>query len=273
MARELAFEKWHGLRNDFVLVDEAVVSEQEAPRLARTVCDRRTGVGGDGLLLVGSNPARMRVWNADGTRPEMCGNGLRCVAAFIASRSGMSEPHFELSTDAGWRGVQVRKPVGAVWQVDVDMGVAREGIDGKGAFRLDHPVLGEGHVVDVGNPHWIFFGGAAERNWLLEHGQDAEHDARFPARTNVEVVEEQPDGALRVTVWERGCGPTQACGTGASAVGWLACALGRRAWGNALAVRLPGGELRITASEDGAVSMSGPAERVFAGILRLRADE
>lgn len=260
-----AFEKWEGLGNDFVLVeDDAAAWPDET---VRAVCDRRRGVGADGVLFVhrgspGVLP-RMVVRNADGSRPEMCGNGLRCVAGYLASRVKKAAGVMTIATDAGPRRCDVTGS-GGRFDVSVEMGPAR--IDG----QLAVPIDGRVHVftfADVGNPHAITF----------EPYEEAEIDRVGPRAathpeggTNVEFcrVVKDDDPRVDVVVWERGVGRTLACGTGACAVASAACAAGHFAYGAPVRVRLPGGDLIITI-EPGTwdATMRGPARRVFTGEL------
>jgi diaminopimelate epimerase len=264
------FEKWEGLGNDFVLVvagrGRALArAEDLATDAVVAVCDRRRGVGADGVLVVeglDEGRPRMVVFNADGSRPEMCGNGLRCVAGFVASRSDARE--WVVVTDAGPRRCAVEPIADDAFQVDVEMGVAR--LEDDLAVELE----GREHRfrrVDMGNPHAITF---------VPYDQSAidrvgpRVAVTPPAGTNVEFCALRPDepGLIDVVVWERGVGRTLACGTGACAVAAAACDEGRAAFGSPVRVRLPGGELvlRVDAATR-EVRMRGPARRVFRGAL------
>jgi diaminopimelate epimerase len=267
------FEKWEGLGNDFVVLEtpSAALSDEAV----RALCDRRRGVGGDGVLLVegAATPRpRMIVRNADGSRPEMCGNGLRCVAGFLADRSALAPGaalEVSIATDAGDKRCLVTSRAPGLVDVAVAMGRARVGdawtpaIDGT-SFRF--------RLVDVGNPHAVTF---------------APHDAeaidrfgtvlsRLPEEgANIEFCRE-PDfsagGPPRIAtiVWERGVGRTLACGTGACAVAVAACAAERVAFGAPVLVELPGGALEIVVTQGTFdVTMRGPARRVFSGEIGL----
>lgn len=254
----LAFEKYEGLGNDFVLVDVRGADARVGPDEARRLCDRRRGVGADGVLLVGpgrgSGAASMIVFNADGSRPEMCGNGLRCVAHYLA-RGG--DASLVVDTDAGPRGCEVEGG-----EVRVEMGAAT-----LGPSTVELEAAGERvrlREVNVGNPHAVIFG-AYDRARFERLGPVLATHAHFAAGANVEFVREGSGGELEVLVWERGVGPTEACGTGACAVAAAACAEGLRRHGEALRVRLPGGALEIWADAGGRVAMRGPARRVFRG--------
>lgn len=265
----LRFEKWQGLGNDFVIVEEAV-----DPERAQRLCDRRFGVGGDGVLaLTGSDrELRMVVINADGSRPEMCGNGLRCVVGHIARRRGLDEGEIVVTTDAGNKRCAFRR-TGEGYEVRVAMGVAELGE----VFTFEHGgKTWRFTPVDMGNPHAVTFD---------EH-TDVELDAVGPALqkhrpggVNVELcrlvegrlVEGRlVEGGIDVIVHERGVGRTLACGTGACAVAAAACHLGHVRHDAAVPVRLPGGRLEITvASGSREITMVGPATRVFGGETAL----
>ncbi|WP_437674925.1 diaminopimelate epimerase [Sorangium sp. So ce131] len=253
------FEKWEGLGNDFILVEAVAMT----PEAARRLCDRRFGIGADGVLVIDRERPRMQVWNADGSRPEMCGNGLRCVAAYLVSR-GTPQKALSIATDAGDKRCEVTR-AGDRFDVLVDMGRART------AEPLVVRALGAEHrfaSVDVGNPHAVTFE-PYEEDVIDELGPIV---ATTPAEgVNVEFCRvrpaEQGEAArIDVTVWERGVGRTLACGTGACAVAVAACAQGRAAYGAPLRVVLPGGSLRVTvASGSLEMLMQGPARRVFSG--------
>jgi diaminopimelate epimerase len=273
------FEKWEGLGNDFVLLRDLGrdLSDAEVQRL----CDRRFGVGADGVLLVetaavtmgGSREGplappglRMIVRNADGSRPEMCGNGLRCVAGHLAA-GGAGGP-LVVATDAGPRSCTVLGGAGGAFEVTVEMGVARPGADLVAVLGgREHRFL----TMDLGNPHAITFEAHDERDVDVLGPAVA---TLPPGGTNVEFCRDErrgPAPRIGVIVWERGVGRTLACGTGACAVAAAACDTGRARFGEPVVVALPGGELTITvAPETRAVRMTGPARRVFAGAVVIR---
>ena len=269
MSVVLPFSKYEGLGNDFIVVDvadERVIPPERAAQL----CDRRFGIGADGVLLILPSRApdclaRMRVINADGSIPEMCGNGVRCVALHVArARRALHardarETTVRIDTDAGARACVVddRRDEG---MVTVDMGTVRVVSD----LTLDV----EGRrvaltVADAGNPHAVLFGAFARGDVEYLGPRLATH-AEFPRGTNVEfahVTEERVD----LTVWERGVGITLACGTGACATVAVGCARGLLRRGSPVAVRLPGGTLEVTIGDAGATTMRGPARHVFSG--------
>jgi diaminopimelate epimerase len=248
------FEKWEGLGNDFVVLEGAVMTAASARRL----CERRLGVGADGVLVVGRAPARMDVWNADGSRPEMCGNGLRCVAGYLAERGAPAE--MDVVTFAGTRRCEVAGAGEDRYEVTVEMGVAR--IDAPlvvGALGREHRFL----RVDVGNPHAVTFEPTPEDVIEVLGPRVA---AAPPGGFNVEFCRATTPGRIEVTVWERGVGRTQACGTGACAAAAAACEIGLAPYGAPIEVVLPGGALSVTvAAGTRALTMRGPARRVFSG--------
>ena len=268
----LRFLKVEGLGNDFILVDRRGDREWAAgvaalKELAPTLCDRRRGVGADGVLIVtpgdGDTLAGMIVVNHDGSRPEMCGNGLRCVALHVAVSAGPRS--FTVATDAGPRScvVEAVGGEGRAGVVAVDMGPAIE----LGSRR---PASGSGHVfqaISMGNPHAVALvdGDADPEALARAFGPAVEVDEVFPGRTNVEFVRVEADGTLTLWVWERGCGITDACGTGACAAVAAAVRAGRVAAAGWVRVRLPGGWLEVAVDPGGGVRMRGPARVVFAG--------
>jgi diaminopimelate epimerase len=264
----LSFEKYEGLGNDFIVVDAAEENALTAERI-RALCDRHFGVGADGVLLVlpSRRPeaaARMRVVNADGSVPEMCGNGLRCVALHLARARGLRGGEIVVDTDAGPLRCAIHDGDDESL-VTVDMGVVR--VLGDRALDVDGSRLVTA-LADAGNPHAILFG-AFGRGEIERLGPRLAAHPEFPRGTNVEFANVTGDG-IDLVVWERGVGLTLACGTGACATAAVACAKGLARSGEPLAVRLPGGRLDVTVSADGRATMRGPARRVFSGTTSVR---
>jgi diaminopimelate epimerase len=263
----LSFSKYEGTGNDFLLV-EADSDQVVSPEQARVLCDRHFGVGADGLILVlpaGSARARARmvVLNADGSRPEMCGNGLRCAALLLAERDAREHAEFVVETDAGERLTRVERS-GAAGFVTLGMGAGR--FTGHERF-LVRGVETEFLRVDMGNPHAIAFVEGVDTLELDRVGPAI--SAAIPGGTNVEVVTLAGPRSIDVLVWERGVGRTLACGTGAAAVAVAAASTGRSPFGEPLEVRLPGGALALTVSEGSLeVTLRGPARHVFSGQVR-----
>ncbi|HEY9825835.1 MAG TPA: diaminopimelate epimerase [Stenomitos sp.] len=283
---QVAFSKYQGLGNDFVLIDNRTQpTPLLTPEQSIQVCDRHFGVGADGVifLLPGQGDAAysMRIYNSDGSEPEMCGNGIRCLARFIAdlddSTTPANEPTtYKIHTLAGMIVPQVQ-PDG---QIKVDMGTPRllaaeipttlAASDDK-AVNRELEVDGQSWqvtCVSMGNPHCITFVDAVDAIPLAEIGPRFEHHPAFPQRTNTEFIEVSTPNYLKMRVWERGAGATLACGTGACAA-LVAGVLTGRCEPDAT-VELPGGPLRIEWQGLGqSVWMTGPAERVFTGTLTL----
>lgn len=278
------FTKYEGLGNDFLIVEQARFPHVTA-ELAARLCHRHFGVGGDGILLTGLAHGRpfMRVVNADGSTPEMCGNGLRCVALYLVDEGlvgdGRSdELTFEVDTDAGPHGVRVLRAEG---QVEVQMRPASleagEVLRDERGRWVDAPMTFDGRAlrltaVSMGNPHAVLFddAGAAVSADAATLGPRIERDPRFKAGANVGFARLGQRGELELTVWERGVGFTLACGTGACAAAVAAVETGRAARHQTLQVRLPGGPLAIRVGDPGKpISMIGPARKVFEGQLEL----
>jgi diaminopimelate epimerase len=259
------------------LFDQTVA---DPPRLARAISDRHRGVGSDGLILVGPPQAadahvRMQVFNADGSRAEMCGNGIRCVGKLAYERGWARENPLRVETDAGVKSLDLRlDEAGRVSAVRVDMGepildpqkipVALGGdrvVDM--AIPLFDKVLSV-TCVSLGNPHAVFFADALVRVPLSDWGPKLERHPLFPQGMNVHFAQVLADDRVNVITWERGSGRTQACGTGACAV-CVAGVLNRKTQ-RSITARLPGGELEIEwDAATNHVFMSGPATEVFTG--------
>ncbi len=260
----LDFEKYEGLGNDFIVVDathEGAVSIDAARRL----CDRRLGVGADGVLLVlppadATADGRMVVINADGSIPEMCGNGLRCVALHVARERGIENGRLTFETGAGLRPCVI-DDVDRRGHITVDMGTVRWVED----VSID--VDGETWELalgDAGNPHAITRR-SVTRAEIDRVGPKIATHPRFPAGTNVEFTVMRSPTEIDLIVWERGVGVTQACGTGACATVAVAIAKGWAPVDTPIKVHLLGGDLDIHIDAKGTTRMAGPAKHVFSG--------
>jgi len=261
----VSFEKYEGLGNDFIVIDGAV-GDRLARHVVERLCDRHFGVGADGILIVGppSTPGAvgtMTVLNADGSRPEMCGNGIRCVAIHLAERVGGSPGELVIDTDAGPR----RCKLGGDF-VEVDMGTLTDA--GPVEVTLDGRVHRFARV-SIGNPHAITFQ-PYEPSEIDSIGPRVSVAPAFSEGTNVEFAELLADGAIELTVWERGVGRTLACGTGACATVFAACLARKRSFDELVDVKLPGGTLQVSVKRDGlTATMRGPARLVFRGEAEL----
>ncbi len=257
----MRFGKYEGLGNDFIVVDAASTAEVSRDR-AIALCDRRFGVGADGVLLVTATetgaPA-MRVLNADGSVPEMCGNGLRCVALHLAIARGVNDLDTIVSTDAGLRACKLTRD-GLSATVSVDMGEVRS--TGERSLELDGSQRTL-FLCDAGNPHAIMFG-SYTRTDAERLGPVIEKHPSFPKGTNVEFATVH-NARIDLIVWERGVGITLACGTGACATAVVARERGLVPPGGEVIVSLLGGVLTIDPRPTGRTSMVGPARRVFVG--------
>jgi diaminopimelate epimerase len=283
----MRFVKMHGCGNDYVYVD---CVRQPPPRdpaaLARVVSDRHFGVGGDGLILICPSEradARMRMFNADGSEAEMCGNGLRCVAKVLyESDPALRRPTLRIETGAGVLTCTLEIANGVVTHVTEEMGRPRltRGeiplLPGGDTRALREPIRARDRdfrftAVSMGNPHAVIFvDGDDDLRALAEtYGPTLEVADRFPRRTNVEFARVR-GSEIDLVVWERGSGLTLACGTGACATVVAACLEERLTPGAVTPVHLPGGTLAITVAPDYAgVRLRGPARIAFTGTLDL----
>jgi diaminopimelate epimerase len=291
----LPFTKVEGLGNDFVVVDlrpgrpaAGAFPSPEDPAVVRAICDRRFGVGGDGVLAIlpsQAGDARMRVLNADGSEAEMCGNGIRCVAKLLyESDPALRRPTLRIETGAGVLDCDLDVEFGRVRTVAVDMGRPRLTRDEipilpRGATRvLREPITARGRTfqftaVSMGNPHAVMFvdDASALRVLAEEFGPLFETAERFPNRTNVEFAHLRPGGEIDLVVWERGSGITMACGTGACATVVAACLEERLSPGVESLVHLPGGTLSVLVDKGySSVRMRGPARTIFEASIDAR---
>lgn len=282
--RRVAFIKMHGIGNDYVYVDGRAHPIADPGALARRVSPRRTGIGSDGLILIQPSTVadcRMEMYNADGSRGEMCGNGIRCVGKFVYDHGLCRNENLRVETDAGIKSLALAVRDGRVAAVTVDMGPPI--LDGPSI-----PVAAAGEVVDqslvvdtdagpqtysvtcvsMGNPHCVLFLDDVEDVPLATLGPRFEHHPFFPKRVNTEFVRVDRRDEVRMRVWERGSGETAACGTGACAVVVAGVLTGRT--DRRCRVVLNGGALEVDWREaDGHVFMTGPAEEVFRGEIEI----
>lgn len=266
-----SFYKYHGLGNDFVVVEQET-ENFEASR-TRALCDRHRGVGADGVLVVspgsgGDVAGKMTLYNRDGTRPEMCGNGIRCVARHLVEQMGKGEAGDGLivETDAGRRKCRIVSREEPFWRVEVDMGdasVAESSLEFEAAGRTRRFV-----AADMGNPHAVTFEPAADEVVdAFGESLNSETVDAFPRGVNVEFVDVRGPAELGVVVFERGVGRTRACGTGACAAAAVSWERGEIEPGERTDVHLPGGVLQVRRSDDGNIWMTGPTVAVFEGTV------
>lgn len=274
----MRFTKMHGAGNDYVYVDcFRNPPPGDPPALSRAISDRHCGVGSDGLILICPSEkadARMRMFNADGSEAEMCGNGVRCVAKYVYDHALVRKPSLTLETGRGILKLDLEVKNDKVREVRVDMGepileAGRIPTTLAGNPPLDVPldVAGTSYrvtAISMGNPHCICFVDEVSDHLVLGIGPQIEVHAAFPRRVNVEFVRvNRPDDAS-FRVWERGSGETMACGTGACAVAVAGVLTGRM--NRQTTIHLRGGDLRLDWSQaDNHVYMTGPAVEVFSG--------
>ena len=264
-AMKRRFRKMHGLGNDFVIFDSREAPVEMTEARVRALADRRTGIGCDQVIVLEPSDVgevRMRIWNSDGGEVEACGNAARCVALLLGGAAW-------IETAGGLLAVSAKGEAATV-----DMGEPRFGWDEIPlAYPMDPAAMPVGwedlrqpFAVNVGNPHAVFIVEDANAVDLERLGPLIENDPVFPERINVNVASIE-DGAIRLRVWERGAGLTQACGTGACAT--AVAALSRKLVSSPVEVRLPGGSLGIAWSPGTTIAMSGPAALVFEGEVEL----
>ncbi len=276
----LKFTKMHGLGNDYVYMDCTKSGEPEdAISLACFVSNRHFGVGSDGLILIcKSNTCdfKMRMFNADGTEAEMCGNGIRCVGKFVYDKGLTSKTEITVETLAGVKNLKLQVVEGKVETVEVDMGEPILEAEHIPVISKEYPVKNlklqaEGKeftftCVSVGNPHAITIVDNVDSFEVEKYGKKLEVDPHFPEKANIEFVQIVDKNTIKMRVWERGSGETFACGTGASAVA-VACNLNGLT-GEDVTVKLLGGDLQIKWNkENNHIYMTGPAVTVFEGEL------
>lgn len=299
---KIRFTKMHGLGNDFVLIDcreqPFPLTEGEVGDISRRLCDRRYGIGADQvLLLCPSENAdfRMRIFNADGSEVEMCGNGIRCLARYVWDKNLSDKSPLEIETLAGIirpervdDGVRVDmgRPVFSPAKIPVDL---PPDVDTRrsSSVRLAPPFqredFADGVVFDyplriadreflitcvsMGNPHAVTYVDDVWSFPVSHYGPLIETHAMFPQRTNVEFAQVAHESAIKMRVWERGSGETLACGTGASAAAVVSALKG--VTGPRVTVHLLGGDLFIEIGTNGRILMTGPAVQVFEGLIDI----
>ncbi|WP_340107790.1 diaminopimelate epimerase [Pikeienuella sp. HZG-20] len=262
----LAFEKMHGLGNDFVVIDARERADPMTPALARAIGDRRRGVGFDQLVVIFEDAeadARLVFWNADGGTAGACGNATRCIAARLMKAAGRER--LRLRTERGVLACEalsdgrVRVDMGAPLLDWRDIPLSRE------ADTAHLPLPGDPAACSMGNPHCTFFVESAEAAPLTTRGPAVERDSLFPERTNVQFVEIVARDRARVKVWERGVGVTLASGSSSCAV--LVNAVRRGLMDRSAVLTLDGGEIEVAWPEGAGVLMTGPVANVFEGRL------
>jgi diaminopimelate epimerase len=255
----IPFSKWHGARNDFLLTWVEDAPSGALPEIAVAICDRHSGVGGDGWMLVDRSPgsgfdASIRLFNSDGSEPEISGNGTRCAAALLA-REDSSRKEFRIRTGAGIKHLRLLSREGEHFEFEMNMGAPR-------VVELHAEVQGRDAVLlDVGNPQCAFPVKDFDFDWLAL-GAVTERDPRFPNRTNVSFVRRVDDRTIDVRFWERGAGHTNSSGTGSTGAAAAVLALGTVS--APVFVQTPAGTLVVRAEND-VLFLTGPAELIAEG--------
>ena len=277
---KLPFTKMHGISNDYVYVNTFSTAVTDPPSLARRLSERRTGIGSDGLILIcpsSTAHARMEMYNADGSRGAMCGNGIRCVGKYVYDHGLARDNPLKIDTDSGLKVLFLELEDSSVTRVTVDMDEPI--LDGRQiplatpGQIIDQPLTVDGlsyqvTCVSMGNPHCVTFVEDVEPLALETLGPKFEHHPLFPDRVNTEFIQVVSPTELNMRVWERGSGETWACGTGACAAAVAAMLTNRTE--RQVSVHLRGGDLDIEwRTADGHVYMTGAAEEVFEGTVEV----
>ncbi len=273
----MQFWKMHGLGNDYVVIDnqDQKITDKQAPRLAEELCLRQFSVGADGLLLVCPSEVadvKMRIFNADGSEAEMCGNGIRCFSRYCYEKGIVKKTEFKVETLAGIKPIWLTLDGDQVVSIKVDMGPPNW-------QRSFLPMVGEGTCINeklevdndlytvtclsMGNPHCVTFVSEVDVFPVYSVGKLIENHNAFPKRTNAVFAQVLTRNELSIRVWERGCGETLACGTGICA--GVAAAHKQGKIGDKVTVHALGGDLQVEVGDT--IYLIGPAEKVFEGTL------
>jgi len=272
----LKFTKMQGIGNDYVYVNCFEEDIKNPSELSIAISDRHFGIGSDGLIMILPSPAadaRMRIFNADGSEAQMCGNGIRCVAKYLYEYGIKKSDRMTIETAAGLKTIELTVVNEDVTQIKVEMGTPE-------LLRNEIPMLGENKqvvneplqvndsvlyvtCVSMGNPHCITFVDDVDSIVLDVTGKAIENHELFPERINAHFVQQISANKVKMRTWERGSGETLACGTGAVATG-VACVLNNLTE-RIISTQLPGGELMVEWTDDNKTYMTGPAEIVFTG--------
>lgn len=276
MTRSIKFTKMHGAGNDYIYVDTTRYPIENPEELSKRWSTPHTGIGSDGLVLIGRSPQAdfsMRIFNADGSEAMMCGNASRCIGKYVFDYGLTKKTEITLDTLSGIKVLKLHITNGEVRTVTVDMGIPGDELvnyDGMGAKPMkEHPIIVDGErfiatTVSMGNPHLVVFVDDINRIDLTSTGSKLERHPLFPRRINVEFAQVLGKDRIRMRVWERGSGITQACGTGACATAVAAFQTGRT--GRKSEIMMDGGRLTIEWEvATGHVLMTGGATKVFEG--------
>jgi diaminopimelate epimerase len=274
----LNFLKMEGTGNDFVVAHDLPSGVTPTPELVQRLCDRRRGIGADGLIIIQpskSGDFRMRIWNSDGSEAEMCGNGIRCCAVYIHALKLSNNRTLLFETGAGKITAALREN----GLVRVEMGNPVLSAPDIPTMKVSGTVVSEnlhaGHMlfritaVSMGNPHAVIFEDHLTDELVHIWGKKIETHPFFPKKTNVEFVKVISEKEIRMRVWERGCGETAACGTGACAA--VVAGVINKKLGGGVTAHLPGGDLQVEwdGKETSPVYLTGPATITFRGSVAI----
>ncbi|MDD5448343.1 MAG: diaminopimelate epimerase [Actinomycetota bacterium] len=270
----MRFSKYEAAGNDFILVDGRSKEIHLSPEAVRSFCMRRSGIGADGIIMAlpsAKADFRMKIWNADGSEAEMCGNGIRALFLFLHQLGATQSEAIEVETLAGIKRVWFERKKGNSSMITVDMGKPEFGLPsrkkasetGEIELELEGGISLKGSCVSMGNPHFVIFLQEREMYPTAKIGPLVESHPIFPQRTNVEFALVDAPNHITARVWERGVGETLSCGTGACACLAAASAMGLT--GKNATVSLPGGDLDVQWSERGSVFLTGPVRHVYDG--------
>lgn len=259
----MKFYKYHGLGNDFILIEDFNKKIRKNKKIIRYLCNRNFGIGADGIIYIQkSKNYSMQLFNSDGSKAKMCGNGIRCLAKHLYDFGYVKKNKFDIKTDCGIKTLEVKIKNGKVKTVKVNMGAPKF----LGTKTLFNEKL---YLVSMGNPHAVLFKNKINIQEVKEKGQRIEAHPFFPNRTNVEFVHIKNNKEVELVVYERGAGLTHACGTGACAAIAAASKKNLIELEKPINVFLPGGKLKIKIKKDySAIFMQGPAELVFIGEIK-----
>ncbi len=266
----MKFVKYHGLGNDFIFIEDlGGMLLPQGELLATTLCHRQFGIGADGVVLVTKQADlfTMRIFNADGTEPEMCGNAIRCMADYLLLGGFVTGSIIHIGTLSGVKEIRVSDNLYSVDMGEADFSFSQ----GEAMEVVSHGQTWTTYPVSMGNPHAVVFVDDLGELDFETWGPRLEQADVWPRGANIEFTQILRPDHLKVKVWERGAGPTLACGTGACAAAAVGARQGftRKLTDGAIKVSLPGGELTIHGGEDKHVHMTGPAVRVFSGCIDI----
>ncbi|MDW7674636.1 MAG: diaminopimelate epimerase [Bacillota bacterium] len=277
----MQFTKAHGLGNDFILIDAFTtenIQVEDWGGSAKKACDRNFGIGADGLVIIEKSDVadlKMRIFNSDGTEPEMCGNAIRCVAGYVYQHKLITKKKITVETKAGILVPEIIESSNRNHYVKVEMGEPilepikiPVNLDQDLTKVVNYPLEVNGNIIHItcvsmGNPHCVVFVSVITDELITSLGPILEKHPIFPNKTNVEFVEVIDSEHLKMRVWERGAGPTLACGTGACAA--LVAAKLNNVATNKAVIHLAGGDLEIEWADSNKIYMTGPAVEVFTG--------